>query len=80
MTLKDEVPVEIIFFSNGQTAVGNRNGQQIGKYQDRHDESIRLLAEDGYDWKKLRVTGFPDSMLQPEMPKYGYSFPEVKCP
>lgn len=51
---KDEAPDSIIFFPNGQTAVCNRNGNQIAKFQARHAESIKLLKEAGIDWKTIR--------------------------
>lgn len=53
-------PHSITFFPNGQTAVGDIDGKQIGKYQGRHAAAIAALRRDGYDWTKL-----PDVMGAP---------------
>lgn len=63
VVMKDEVPYEIFFFPNGQTAVTNRAGEQIGKYQDRHAESVRLMAADNIDWRSIAIIhGAPDGV------------------
>lgn len=56
----------IMFFPNGQTAVCDDKGQQAAKYQGKHHESIKALADDGIDWRTIHeIIGSPN--LLPHM-------------
>lgn len=47
-------PATIIFFANGNTAVCDQNGKQMPRYQEGdHQTAIRLLHEDGIDWRDI---------------------------
>lgn len=48
-----DMPAAIFFFPNGNTAVCDRRGEQMPKYQRGHAESIDLLAADGIDWRDI---------------------------
>jgi hypothetical protein len=53
------IPILVIFFPNDTASVCGKAGQ-IPKYQrGNHQETIKLLREDGYDWRKLEVLGEP---------------------
>jgi hypothetical protein len=54
-------PTSIFFFPNGNVAVCDQYGQQMPKYQgSNHNDAVRLLEEDGYDWKHLAdINGRP---------------------
>ena len=55
-----DVPKFVTFFNNGMAAVCNAAGEQIAKYQRGiHSMVIESLARDGFDWKKLVVSGEP---------------------
>lgn len=57
----DGIPTQIIFFPNGMAAVFDNAGNQLGKYQGagQHPHVIEALKADGYDWRDMRVDGFP---------------------
>jgi hypothetical protein len=57
-------PYSIFFFPNGMTAVLDKEGKQIPKYQGRHSEAIAALKADGFDWMTLpNVNGVPNQPL-----------------
>lgn len=59
--MSDARPVNVMFFPNGMAAVFDQYGQQMGKYQGagKHPEVIAALKADGYDWRDMRVDGWP---------------------
>lgn len=53
-------PVAIIFFSNGTACVADQYGKQMGDFQvGNHKDTIKALADAGYDWRELDITGRP---------------------
>lgn len=62
--MNEPKPYSITFFPNGMCCVGDNAGNQIPKYNGRHDYSVKALAHDGYDWSKLPdVWGVPSGAL-----------------
>lgn len=54
-------PVEVIFFINGTTFVGDAAGRQMEEFaMATHRDTIRALREGGYDYHDLDITGQPD--------------------
>jgi hypothetical protein len=54
-------PSCVMFFPNGMAAVFDESGNQMPQYQGagQHPEVIAALKSDGFDWRDLRVDGFP---------------------
>jgi len=59
--MAEKIPVAIMFFPNGMAAVFDQFDGQMGKYQGagQHQEVIAALKADGYDWRTMRVDGWP---------------------
>lgn len=49
----DRVPDSIVFFPNGMAATCDKNGNQIGRFNGRHETVKRELKEAGHDYTKF---------------------------
>lgn len=60
------VPEEVFFFPGGSAFVIDERGNQMTKYHCRdHDECVRRLQVDGYDWRKLKCHLEPELQRRP---------------